>query len=225
MKKDKIFRLNLEKVDQSLLSVENNWAKITKDLIDEKIGEKDTKFKGEVRDKVFMGYKYLDNILAQEIPPFEANSYNLMLELNNIVHYGDSDLKLRHEYQSSIKATSEKFVRYYDPICNWYEKHKKDSSPTKLAAEVYVAILGQPQLFIEGNHRTGNLIANWILMHNGHAPFVLNSNNAIAYFKPSSEIKYFTDKTSWRSMFKLPKYRKSFKKFLEEYSEEKYILK
>ncbi|MGA2682660.1 MAG: hypothetical protein ABSF44_12765 [Candidatus Bathyarchaeia archaeon] len=100
---------------------------------------------------------------------------------------------------------------------------KGEPHPLKVAAEVYVAVLGFPQLFIEGNHRTGNLISNWISMYYGHPPFVLSEENALAYFKPSKEIKRFADKSTWRGRARIPKYRKCFKKFWEENMDSKYV--
>jgi hypothetical protein len=50
---------------------------------------------------------------------------------------------------------------------------RRGDHPYKLAAEAYLSIVGQPQLFTEGNHRTGSLIASWINLHAGYPPFVL----------------------------------------------------
>jgi hypothetical protein len=102
---------------------------------------------------------------------------------------------------------------------------KGEPRPFNVAAEVYVAVLGFPQLFIEGNHRTGNLISNWISMYYGCPPFVLSEKNAVAYFKSSKEIKRFADKSTWRGRSRLPKYRACFKKFWEENVDSKYVEK
>jgi hypothetical protein len=108
----------------------------------------------------------------------------------------------------------------------WYFKHKdKKDDPLKIAAEIYVGIIGRPQLFIEGNHRTGSIIASWVNLYNNQPPFILSLDNAISYFAPSSEIKKFTDKSTWRGRWKLPKYRKSFSKFWKSNIEEKYVVK
>jgi len=49
------------------------------------------------------------------------------------------------------------FRRYVQPIRRSYHKHET-ANPFKVAAQVYVGVLSQPQLFQEGNHRTGSLI-------------------------------------------------------------------
>jgi hypothetical protein len=84
-----------------------------------------------------------------------------------------------------------------------------------VASQIYVGVLSQPQLYQEGNHRTGSLIASGILLQTGCAPFVLTPRNAIAYFNPSSEIK-FTDKRSIRGRLRLPKYRRQFREFFQQ---------
>ena len=135
-----------------------------------------------------------------------------MLELNHIVLCG-RDAVARMEYTTHLVATRQKFFTMIKPIKKWYKKHKGDS-PLKTAAEVYVGVLSQPQLFIEGNHRTGALIASFLLMQGGYPPFVLTVENALAYFNPSSEIK-LSDKRSIKGKIKLPKYQKEFTHFLE----------
>jgi hypothetical protein len=58
------------------------------------------------------------------------------------------------------------------------------------------------------------LIASGILLQNGRPPFVLTRKNAVAYFNPSSEIK-FTDKRTVGGKLRLPKYRQDFRDFLK----------
>src|SRR5208283_5665497 len=168
-------------------------------------------------------YRYLDKLLEKGVEPFSPEGVSEIMELNNIIHYG-FDMQLRLEYNRAIEANSEKFNENINPIEKWYRKHMKGKPhPLKVASEVYVAVLGFPQLFIEGNHRTGNLISNWISMYYGHPPFVLSVENAVAYFKPSKEIKRFADKSTWRGRARLPKYRAGFKKFWEENIDGKYV--
>jgi hypothetical protein len=107
------------------------------------------------------------------------------------------------------------------PIRRWYRKHDTED-PYKVAAQVYAGVLSQPQLYQEGNHRTGSLIASGILLQNARPPFVLTKRNAVAYFNPSSEIK-FTDKRTVRGKLRLPKYRREFAEFLCENVDPKFI--
>jgi hypothetical protein len=218
----KILRFNIRNVENSLLSVERNWKKIDDELDFEKIGRRDT-FDSVIRGRLMDAYRHLDKLLEKGVEPFSLEGISQILELNNIIHYG-FDLQLRLEFNQAIQVNSEKFSEFIIPIEKWYKKHMKDKPrPLKVAAEVYVAVLGFPQLFIEGNHRTGNLLSNWISMYYGRPPFVLSVENALAYFRPSKEIKRFANKSTWRGRARIPKYRTCFKRFWEENIDSKYV--
>ncbi len=220
--KGKILKFNLKNVELSLLEVQRNWKKVDNELDFKKLGRRDT-FDPVIRSRMMDSYKYLDKLLRNEIEPFSTDGISEILELNNIVLYG-LDLSLRLEYNKAIVANSEKFNECIVPIEKWYRRHMKgEPHPLRVAAEIYVSVLGFPQLFIEGNHRTGNLISNWVSMYYGHPPFVLSVDNAIAYFTPSKEIKRFADKSTWRGRARLPKYRASFKKFWEKNIDYKFV--
>jgi hypothetical protein len=217
-------RLDLNSIAASLAQVEAHWSEIDDDLDRHRIGRKD-KFDRTMRLNMLSAYAYLDELISEHHRPFTRNGIASMLALNNRVHYG-TDSALMAEYESAIRATREKFNTQIGPIVDWYNKHaKRGDHPFKLAAETYVSILGQPQLFIEGNHRTGSLIASWINLSAGLPPFVLSVDNAIPYFAPSAEIKRFADKSTWRGRTRLPKYRSVFRKFWESHVEERYVIR
>ena len=168
-------------------------------------------------------YAYLDELLARQIAPFSAECFDHMLVLNDRVHYG-TDPALMGEFASAIEANVDKFNTQIEPIAAWYWKHSAQGDHAyKLAAETYVSIVGQPQLFVEGNHRTGSLIASWINLYAGYPPFVLSVDNAVEYFAPSAAIKQFADKSTWRGRRQLPKYRKSFRAFWEGHVDARYV--
>lgn len=217
-------RLNLAAIDASLKTVEAHWMQINDELERRGIGRKDT-FDDVVKMRMMSAFSYLDDLLREQIPPFSKASIKPMLLLNHRVHYG-TDQRLMSEYATAMKATTEKFKQHIYPIQQWYEHHiQRGDYPLKIAAEVYVSILGYPQLYIEGNHRTGSLIADWISVYHGYPPFVLSVENAIAYFAPSAEIKSFANKSTWRGRAQLPKYRKSFLEFWENHIDSQYLLK
>ena len=170
---------------------------------------------------MLVAYDRVDCLLKSRTHPYSDDGILEMFALNNYVHYGD-DVRLMQEYHEAVDATYEQFRLRIIPIQNWYRRHKNDH-PLKIAAETYVSILGFPQLFNEGNHRTGTLIADWISMYYGFPPFVLSIENAIAFFSPSSEIKSFIDRSTWRGRTKLPKYRRVFRNFWEDHIDVKYI--
>jgi hypothetical protein len=162
--------------------------------------------------------------VARQVNRFWEPGKAGMLELNNRVHYG-TDAAVRTEFAKAIAANNEKCWRNVGPIVGWSEKHvSRGDSAYKLAAEEYVSILGQLQLFVEGNHRTGSLIASWINLIADYPPFVLSVDNAVAYFAPSAEIKHFADRSTWRGRARLPKYRKVFCEFWQQHIDEKHVL-
>ena len=207
-------RLNLATIGATLQEVESNWQSIETDLVHAGVGKKDTPFNGWVRENMLSAYTYLDQLLEMRVAPFSPESLGNMLALNNLVHYGE-DHALAQQYLTPIQATTAQFYELIDPVINWYQRHQAEGKIRKLAGEIYVTVLSPPQLFIEGNHRTGSLIASWINVYYGYPPFVLSPENALAYFQPSSEIKRFVNKAVWRGGTKLPKYRKSFGRLWE----------
>lgn len=216
-------RFRLDRVAASLQDVEVNWSSIDAELQRQGVGSRDVPFNQQVRERMMIGYTHVDKLLAQRVEPFSPKSISDILVLNNLVHYG-YDRDLMSEYNSSICANTEKFYQQIEPIHDWYHRHKRrGDNPQKIAAEIYVSILGHPQLFIEGNHRTGALVASWINMHHGYPPFVLSVDNAVSYFAPSDDIKHFADKSSWRGKTKLPKYRKSFTEYWKANTDRKYM--
>jgi hypothetical protein len=216
-------RLNLETIASSLATVELHWTEIDDDLERRGIGRKDT-FDAVLKMRMLSAFGYLDELLSKQIPPFSPASIEPMLLLNERVHYG-TDRYLLAEYVKAREATAEKFYQNIEPIHQWYEQHSaRGQHPLRLAAEVYVSVLGYPQLYIEGNHRTGSLLADWISVYFGFPPFVLSADNALAYFAPSIEIKHFADKSTWRGQTRLPKYRKSFLHFWEHHIDSRYLI-
>jgi prophage maintenance system killer protein len=113
-----------------------------------------------------------------------------MLELNAIVHLGLSR-EARREYKGFLRQTEDKFQKYIPDLLTWYKRHEQgNDDPYKIAAGLYVRILAAPQLFFDGNHRTGALIANYYLMTKGLTPFVVTPENAVEFFNLASDIKF-----------------------------------
>jgi hypothetical protein len=218
-----VARLNLPAINEALTAVEHDWPRINAELARLKIGQKDP-FTSFLRTNMLSAYAYLDELLERSIAPLSDSSLEHLVLLNQRVHYG-TDAELSAQHHAAIVATIEKFNMNIEPIVDWHARHARHAdNPYKLAAETYVSIVGQPQLFIEGNHRTGSLIASWINLYAGLPPFVLSVDNALAYFAPSAEIKQFADRSTWRGRRRIPKYRKSFRVFWEHLVERKYLL-
>lgn len=221
-----MYRLDLKEIAKAYDDVFQNWQAIDDELENLKIGRRDTPFDQTLMDNMLSAWDYIDFFMKnKDYDLLSARGGPHMLEINHRVHYG-LNKKLRHEYKKALVATTEKFATQVKPIREYYRVHtKRKTSPNKIAANIYISILGMPQLFIEGNHRSGSVIASWINLINHNPPFVLTRENAIAFFRPAQEIKKFNKRSAWRSMTKLPKYKKDFKIFWIDHCSMRFVKK
>jgi hypothetical protein len=206
------YRLNLSEIEASLRDVQRNFPQINAVLKSRREAMTD-----EVVEHMMAGYAYVDYILSKAVDLFDMRYVYHWLELNHIVLCG-IDAAVRQEYHTHIELTTQRFYaqeKGYDigSILDWYHKHRRDSV-WKRAAGIYVRMLSQPQLFFEGNHRTGALVMSYLLVQDGQAPFVLTVENAEAYFNPSTLIKE-TQKTRGAVLAKLPRMKKRFANFIQ----------
>jgi len=215
------YRLDLKTIEQSLRDVQREFPKINEILHSRRDSMTDA-----VLENMLAGYAFVDKAVADGADLFTLRHIPDLLEFNHIVLCGLNQ-QVRQEYQTHIEATAQRFYEQeefnIDDILRWYYKHENES-PWKRAAGLYVRILSQPQLYIEGNHRTGALIMSYILVRDGKAPFVLTVDNAKAYFDPSTLFKA-TTKTTTTLLTKLPRMKKLFAEFLRAQAHEKYIRK
>lgn len=210
--------LDLARIEESLREVQQNFETLNArlDMAREPMTE-------ALVDNMLHAFRYLDGLIDHEGDLFTTMELGHLLELNHRVLCG-IDPKTRKEFKSHIAATEEKFHNYISWLKAWYRKHLPDPVH-KRAAGVYVGILMQPQLFIEGNHRTGSLIASLELIRAGEAPFVLSMDNAIGYFNPSTVIKFSDRRRYATSLFKIPGIKKQFGKFLKAHTSRDFLLK
>jgi hypothetical protein len=212
-------RFNLKAIEQSLRYVQQEFARINAILRSRRDSMTD-----EVLDNMMSGYAFVDWALGEDSNLLDPQYVAGLLELNHLVLCG-RDPTSRQEHHKHIQATTERFYTQdefnIDDLLRWYREHGQESA-WKRAAGVYVRILSQPQLYFEGNHRTGALIMSYILGRAGKPPFVLTVENALAYFDPSSLVKE-TKKTPATLLMKLPRMKKRFARFLEEQADTHYL--
>lgn len=205
-------RLDLAAIERALRAVQRDFAKINdvlhcrRDRLDDRVVA-----------NMMAGYAYVDAAIAAGIDVLAPGSLKHLLELNALVLCG-SDAAERAAEAPHLRATEEHF---YDDrrggirdIVEWYQMHRGESV-WKRAAGVYVRILSEPQLFIEGNHRTGALVMSYLLVREGCPPFVLTVDNAKGYFDPSTLITR-TRKGSFGMMYRMPGIKKDFAAFLKD---------
>jgi hypothetical protein len=213
-------RLNLHTIEGSLRAVQRDFPRINALLQNRRETMAD-----EIVTNMVAGYRFVDQLIGDGGDPFRMGHLQWMLELNARVLCGtDPDQRRRHA--AHLAATEEHFYADREgcirDLVEWYELHQ-GVSVWRRAAGVYVHVLSAPQLFIEGNHRSGALIISRILGREGQPPFVLTVNNAKAYFDPSTLITK-TNRRSVTVLFRMPKLKKHFASFLKQQADERYLL-
>lgn len=161
------YRLNLKAIERSLRSVQQEFPKINEILRSRRDSMTD-----EVLANMLAGYTLVDQALAIDIDVLTFRHASYLLEFNHTVLCG-LDPRTRENSRKHIEATERRFYEQdeynIEDVLQWYHRHA-DESPWKRAAGVYVRILSQPQLFVEGNHRTGALIMSYILVRGANHP-------------------------------------------------------
>lgn len=216
-----VVRLNLPAIEASLSDVQRNFERINEKLDDYRDPMTDA-----VVANMMAGYAEVDRTLETGSDLFAMGNSAELLALNDkVLCCGD-----RSEGCCSPEHFAANERHFYDDrrggirdLVEWCEMHKNDS-PWQRAAGVYVRILSEPQLYIEGNHRTGALIMSHLLAREGCPPFVLSVDNAKAYFDPSSLIKK-TRKRGIAMLVKIPGLRKNVARSLREQADERLLLR
>ncbi len=212
-------RLNLTAIETSLRAVQANFEQINAALETPRDPLSDA-----VLERMLLGYQQVDAYLAEKVDLFALGHSALLLELNVRVLCG-SDVSTRAQSASQIEATKEHFYGHHEggveSVVNWVQG-LNGASVHRRAASTYIHILSQPQLFLEGNHRTGSLVMSWILARDGKPPFVLSPQNAKAYFDPSALVKS-SRKHTLRMLLERPKLVHRFAQLLKDDAEKIHV--
>ncbi|MCE4072518.1 MULTISPECIES: hypothetical protein [Pseudomonas] len=205
-------RLDLPAIERALREVQGRFGELSQCFTEPR-----DPFTDEVLHNVLEGYALIDDYVARGVDLFDLQQVNLMLEINATVLCG-RDPARRLEFAPHLAATEAHFFNNVEggikDLFNWYCAYHSESV-WKRAAGVYVRILSKPQLFIEGNHRSGSLIVSYLLLRAGLPPFVLTLDNAKGYYNPSSVIRN-SAKHGVKALFELPKIKKKYAAFLED---------
>jgi hypothetical protein len=213
-------RIDLAAVERRLREVQRAFPAINRTLRSPREPMSD-----EVVANMVAGYGFIDRLLAEGTDPFRLGHSELMVALNHLVLCGpgwQQDAEFRPHREATEAHVYAQREGGIGDLMNWYALHERDD-PWKLAAGVYVHVLSEPQLYIEGNHRTGALLASCLLVRAGQPPFVLTVDNARGYFDPSSLIKK-TKKHAVTTLFRLPKIRREVAAFLERHADERLLV-
>ena len=212
--------MNLQAIEASLRAVQKDF-----DAINRSLSAPRDPLGDDVLERMLAGYRMVDQLLEARAQPFAPGTSGQMLELNLMVLCG-TDRDMRRDCVRLIETTSRHFYGKgdggFEALVEWV-KSMNGESVWRRAASAYIHILSQPQLFIEGNHRTGALIMSWMLAVEGKPPFVLSVDNAKAYFDPSTLAKN-ARKHTLKMMLERPKLIKRFAELLKAEAEKSHVL-
>ena len=148
----KRLRLRVGRIEDEVHDVQRHFAAINAMLTCRR-----DEFTDMVRQNMVAAYEYLDAIVQYNLDLFSDDGLEALLQLNHLVLLGRG--YDRREFGRHIDVTRQQFFdnfhRCVKPIRRWYRKHQTEN-PYKVAAQVYVGCLSQPQLYQKGNHRTGS---------------------------------------------------------------------
>lgn len=213
--------LNLTAIENSLRDVQQHF-----DALNGRLDEPRDPMVDAVRQNMLDGYALVNQLVRERIDIFNLHCIDWMLEINALVLCG-SDPTARAESATHLEATRQRFYENDDggirDILDWYTDHRRETV-WKRAAGVFVRILSRPQLFIEGNHRSASLIVSYLLLREGHPPFVLTVDNATAFFNPASVVRRLP-KRSITALVKMPKIKKRYAQFLEDQAQQRFLMK
>lgn len=214
-------RLNMAAIRSCLQDTQRHFKKINTSLSVKKTPPSDM-----VIENLLSGYELIDQYLAEGIDLFAYGSSQYLLDLNHAVLYQHCAVSTAED-ESQFDATEKYFYDTQDggigPLMEWLNIHNHDSI-WKQAAGIFTYMLSQPQLFLEGNHRTGSLIMSYVLMQAGYAPFVLSPQNARFFFEPAEMTKKRRKKNFIDDLVHLPKQTKKFAKLLKHEQNSDFIL-
>ena len=203
---------DLTSIEESLRDFQAEfWA------INARLSVKREELTDEMLANILCAYRYLNELMAKDVDLFSLAGLHSMVELNHRVLCGDETRK-RFEFHRHVLETRKKFHKRIRPIRAWMLKNAGRLDPYKIGAGFYCRMLCQPQLFIEGNHRTGNLVLNYLLLREGQKLLVVNSENAFDYLELSGAIK-FTNVKRWSdNLLKMPSHYGNFEAFLRRFT-------
>jgi hypothetical protein len=214
-------RLDLDAIERSLRGLQHEFERINETLTVPRDPLSDC-----VLENMMLGYRRVDRILADRIDLFALGSSGYLLELNALVLWGD-DHRQREASRAALDAARRRF--YSDgqggvgALSDWLGLISGQSI-WRRAASVYLHMLSQPQLFQEGNHRTGALVMSWILASEGQPPFVLSVNNARGYFEPSTLAKEARRNSLRMLLVQRPRLVRRFAALLRQDADPAYLL-
>jgi hypothetical protein len=210
-------QFNLKNIDASLHEFREEFA-----AINDRLAMRREQFTEQMADQIVLAYEYLNGLLERDMDLFTPAGLHGLVELNHIVLCG-TDPQQRAQYYTHLEETRKNFTSRIRPIKDWVLKKRTETNPYQLATGFYSRMLSRPQLFLEGNHRTGNIVLNYLMISKGSAPYVVSADDAHTYLDISGDIKFTDNGNYLDTALRMPGHRKRFKAFLKERVDERFL--
>ncbi len=179
-----------------------------------------------VVENMLAGYAFVDALLAAGVDVFAMGNLKGLAGAEHHRPLRDRSCR-REQYARHREATERRFYEERDGRHPGRGRVVRpppaNDSVWNRAAGAFVRVLSTPQLFVEGNHRTGALLMSYILMGDGQPPFVLSPENAAAYFEPSAAIQGM-HKRGTVTPFALSTIRRRLAQLLLDHGDRKHLL-
>jgi hypothetical protein len=208
---------NLQAIEAALQDFQNNF-----DSINDTLEIRRESFTPVMIGQIVEAYEFLNSLLRQKMDLFTPAGLHSLLELNHTVLCGRKQEDRQHYYQHLVE-TRKSFQLRIAPIKTWVLANRSGENAWKLATGFYTRMLSRPQLFLEGNHRTGNIILNYLLVSKQAAPFIIQRDTAREYLDLSGNIKFTSKENTLETAFMMPAHAKRFREFLKTNGGEAFI--
>ncbi len=202
--------LDIKKIEQNYEEIAKNWGELSSKLEIQR-----DKFEKRMYQNLLGACDYINFLIKND--KSLSRSENL-LELNMKVHGIDEN---PNEYKNFRYESEKKMLKSFPLIKKPLKFYHQ--SPLKAATYVFSMALSQPQLFIEGNHRTSSLIVTYMLMQEKKLAFILTPENAVNFLDIAGRIKYSNKEKVFEKYWDLRNYREDMKNFFKENSTREFI--
>ena len=211
--------LNIDAIEAAFRKLKMDFPELNRSL-----AECRDQFDDEVAGNMLAGYEMVDQLLSDGVDILAKGQLHHWLKLNAIVLCGPDGLA-HPDNRSFIAATESHFYEQcgggINDVMDWCA-YNESKNVWRRASGVFIRILSEPQLFIEGNHRTGALIMSYLLAREGRPPFVLTNKNARAFFTPASVFKK-SRKHHFMTRLKMPRLTNGFADFLRDQGKNRFL--
>ncbi|MFO8064568.1 MAG: hypothetical protein R6V29_08030 [Spirochaetia bacterium] len=218
MSEESLSLFDLTEIETALQGLKSGFA-----TVNERLTMQREELTDEMVGRLMEAYAFLNDLLARGMDVFTPAGMHAMLELNHLVLCG-SDPRVRTDYYAHLSATRKRFLKRVHPIRTYVLKtRRRNGDPCERATMFYSKVLSYPQLFLEGNHRTGNILLNYLLISAGAPPYVPREDDAHEYLNLSGDFKLTERDNSFDTALKMPKYRKQFQAFLRGRGDARFV--